>query len=37
MDENKLAVKNGDTYLGSIERNYWGTEFTLYDFGISEE
>jgi hypothetical protein len=29
--------KYSDDYLGSIERNYWGTSFSVYDYGYPDD
>jgi hypothetical protein len=29
--------KYSEEYLGSVERNYWGTSFSVYDYGYPEE
>jgi len=30
-------LKYGVNYIGNIERNYWGTIFTVFDYGLEPE
>ena len=30
-------IEHSQTYLGCIERNYWGTSFEIYDYGLDQK